>query len=281
MRNYNTIKNTTNNLERRSVLLPLIWILTALLCIVLIVGVTDLGILANFEQPFITVSRRTQYHQEETDPTQTAAAVTPAKSNGITVAIDPGHGYADPGADYKYIGDLSEKDINLFVATYLADELRLLGYEVIMTRDSDIPPEGESSDHYLFNPQARVKVVNSTDADFCLSIHCDYFAQDESVFGPRIYYFVEEKDFAKHLSQNMGDSIYDEMGARKTVLVEMSGANAYHILRNTKIPTILIELGFITNQTEAEKMITEEWQKNIAAAIAKGVDNADIASFKD
>jgi N-acetylmuramoyl-L-alanine amidase len=88
---------------------------------------------------------------------------------------------------------MTEKDITLPVALKVRDILVGNGYNVIMTRDSDEIPEGADEDNdgfYYRKTEDIAKLANEWGADYFFSIHCDSFPADESVSGPRFYYYV-------------------------------------------------------------------------------------------
>lgn len=77
-----------------------------------------------------------------------------------TICIDPGHGFGDIGAGSEYIGDLSEKDINLKFAKFLSDELASRGYDVFMTHDGETFPKTEidnGNNNYDYKEPYRVR----------------------------------------------------------------------------------------------------------------------------
>ena len=207
--------------------------------------------------------------------TKNTAAVTEEDDGIITVCLDPGHGFDDVGTDSAFLGELAEKDITLAVTLLIKDKLTALGYEVVLTHDGKSFPKSSVDDgNNLFNPKERIDYAAGLDIDFYLSIHCDTYAADSRVMGTRIYYskdtdFTEESaDAAGRMMRGINSALPDE---KKAVLKEMEFDAAYYVVRAASVPSVLIEMGFVTNQTDAKNMLSEEWQLAFAEGIANGL----------
>ena len=86
---------------------------------------------------------------------------------GITICIDPGHGFDDAGASSVYVPDYDEKHLTLRYANDLKSELEKMGYAVIMTHDGTTFPKTAGDDgNNKFNPNERSAYVNSLDVDY-------------------------------------------------------------------------------------------------------------------
>ncbi len=195
--------------------------------------------------------------------------------NGITVCVDAGHGFDDIGTYSDYLGDITEKDITLPIALYLKEALEAEGITVIMTHDGESFPKTSVDDgNKLFNPQERVAYADTLNIDYFISIHCDSYASDSSVNGTRIYCSKGTKysEDSVKAAQMITDSInlaYPD--AKKSVLREMSRKEAYYVIRETKVPSALIEIGFVTNRTDATNMLNDAWRKGLAQSISDGI----------
>ncbi len=171
-----------------------------------------------------------------------------------TIVIDPGHGGSDPGA----IGnDLLEKDINLSVSLKLKNELTKLGYNVIMIRTADVEVA----------LQDRPIVANNAGADIYVSIHTNAY-DSPTAKGIETYShpdFTEDGILAK--------AIHSELVKDKSLFTIDRGLKTanFYVLRETAMPAVLIELGFITNEEDAKILV--ERQDDFAKAIARGIDN--------
>lgn len=213
-------------------------------------------------------------------PVQTTAPQTtapPTISDKITICIDPGHGYDDPGATTEYLGDYTEKDITLSIGLKLRDLLLARGYSVVMTHDTnDIPDDAPVGEQYLFGLAKRTAYANQTDAVFYLSIHGDTF-EDSSVQGSRVYFQSitgEDNTAITRLAQNFVDALTLALpdAPKAPLLKEMPDDSAYYVLRNVTMPAVLVEIGFASNPTDAANMLDDAWQQKIAEALADGID---------
>ena len=196
--------------------------------------------------------------------------------SSFTVCVDAGHGFEDIGTSSSYLGDKTEKDITLFVALYLKDALEQFGYTVILTHDGDSFPKTSTDDgNKLFNPQERTAYANTLAIDYFVSVHCDSYTADSSVSGTRVYcckgtsYAKESLNASRYIADAV-DAAYPN--ARSVVVREMSEKEAYYVIRETKMPSSLIELGFVTNPTDAANMLDDAWCRTTAQAIAEGIN---------
>jgi len=212
------------------------------------------------------------------------------------VVIDPGHGGKDPGA----IGNsgVKEKDINLDIARRLKELLEDKGIKAIMTRDRDT----------FVSLKKRIDITNRSSADFFISIHANA-NRSKRLSGFEIYYFTEEagdvrraqlaakrnsSEFndksmdqsSKDLKVILWDMIYTENQAESIRLAknvslvsskELSTDNRglklanFYVLKNSQIPSILIEVGYLSNPQEEKKIRDADYRQNIADMLAKAI----------
>lgn len=184
-------------------------------------------------------------------PPELAAGVENASFVG-TVVIDPGHGGVQPGCVY---GGIMEKEITLPVSLLVRDKLLDAGVEVIMTRETD--------EHVEL--QARADLANDNDADCFVSIHCNAFVKDASVNGLESYYFFGSEQ--GKLFSDMVIANAEEAG----ITTRYSREQNYLVIRETKMPAVLIELGYMTNPTELRNLSSEAYQERLADTIADSV----------
>lgn len=180
------------------------------------------------------------------------------KSNPVIV-IDPGHGGEDPGK--VGVNDILEKDINLQIAMKVRDLLEEVGVEVVMTREDDKVPERKKED--LGN---RVELINKTSPTLALCIHQNSYTTPD-VYGAQVFYHTkteEAVDVATLVQESM--RTIDPSNKR-----EIKKNDTYYMLKFSEAPTIIVECGFLTNPTESQKLITEEYQNEIAFAICEGI----------
>lgn len=183
-----------------------------------------------------------------------------------TIVIDPGHGGFDPGK--VGINQALEKDINLKISLYLKDLLEKQNCTVILTRSNDIGLyEENDSNKKRSDMKKRVDIINESNANLAISIHQNSF-QEQSSKGAQVFYHnqsQEGKQLAEVIQAKLKENIDD--GNHR-----MAKSNdSYYMLKNTTCPLVIVECGFLSNQTEADKLITSEYQEQIAQAILEGI----------
>lgn len=186
---------------------------------------------------------------------------------GKIICIDPGHGGTDVGA-VGHVGDKTvyEKNITLSIALPLRDMLTSAGAKVVMTRstDKDVYGPWADADPEL---QARCDVANEAHADAFVSIHIDSFS-NSTVDGTTAYYYPKSsKDLllAQMLHQSTMNTLsIPDRGVR---------SNDFYVNKYTTMPSVLMEMGFITN-THRAKMLTSSWApRSIAQSLFNGLVN--------
>ncbi|KKJ00017.1 DUF3747 domain-containing protein [Prochlorothrix hollandica] len=170
----------------------------------------------------------------------------------IRVILDPGHGGRDPGA--VGIGGLQEKEINLDIARRVQQILESRGIAVMLTRPGDVEVELEP----------RVDQAERMAAQLFVSIHANAISMDRpEVNGLETYYY----DSGSGLAQTIHNSIL-----RGTDLRDRGVRQArFYVLRNTSMPSVLVETGFVTGSEDAARFRNSEARGQIAQAIAQGI----------
>lgn len=213
---------------------------------------------------------------EFNNDTGNASAKDEVKDERITVCVDPGHGFGDIGTTSAYLGEWGEKDVTFSIATMLAEELETRGYRVHMLHDGvTIPDSAKDDGNNLFRPAERIESIRNADIDYYVSIHCDAYAADESVMGTRVYYangtsFTKKSKSAANDIKNAINNLLPD--AKHTRVIDKSYEEAYYVIREAPVPSSLIEVGFVTNPTDAKNMLDESWRRSIAQGIAAGID---------
>lgn len=186
---------------------------------------------------------------------------------GKIICIDPGHGGTDVGA-IGHIGgkDVYEKNITLSIALPLRDMLTSAGAKVVMTRDADKDVYGPWADA---DPelQARCNIANEAHADAFVSIHIDSFS-NSSVDGTTAYYNAKSsKDLL--LAQMMHQATMNSLSIPDRGVK----SNDFYVNVYTTMPSVLMEMGFITNDHRV-KMLTSSWgPRGIAQSLFNGLVN--------
>lgn len=196
----------------------------------------------------------------------------------ILIVVDAGHGLSDVGAlNEENLGDVTEADITFAIASLLCNNLSERGYTVAMTHDGVTKPETDYDDgEDTYGPSERADFSNSQAADLFISIHCDSFPSNADVYGTRLYYGVNTPNSSK-LDESFAEALKYEIeekfpNDKEVILKPMNGSDAYTVLYKTKVPSVLVECGFITNKGDAEKLTNADWQKDFATSLTDGID---------
>ncbi|MEF3306332.1 N-acetylmuramoyl-L-alanine amidase [Paenibacillus sp. GYB003] len=190
---------------------------------------------------------------DESGGVQTAAVRNGGGLKGKLIVLDPGHGGDDPGVigtTYK----TEEKKINLSTAQFVAEELRRAGARVVMTRTAD-KEQPELSE--------RAEASNKQRADAFVSIH--YNASPKKVSGTLVYYYSVSKDRA--LARSIEASLAKSGGLKSNGI----SFGDYHVLRENDRPSVLLELGFLTDSRDESVVRKNDYQRKAAAAVVAGL----------
>ena len=185
---------------------------------------------------------------------------------GLTVALDPGHGGYDGGAVGRVSGT-PEKGLNLDVALRLARLLEARGARVVMTREDDraLCDEHPPIRKKLQDMQRRAVVIAEGGADMVLSIHMnEYAGRRES--GPQVFY--REDCPAGRL---LAGAIQAAMIAGLSPKMERTALPGDYYILTLGMPSALVECGFLSNKEEEALLLTEDYRERVAQAICEGV----------
>lgn len=192
-----------------------------------------------------------------TKPATTTAVTTHAVTTKVPkgtrkVVIDAGHG----GSDYGAIRNgINEKDITLDVAKRVEALLKKEGYAVKMTRTSDV----------YVSLQGRCDISNAYDPDIFVSIHVNSSVRPE-ITGIETHYYHQE---SMSLAQTLHSSLASNINSKNRGLFK----SKFYVINHTTAPSILMEIGFISNDGERAQLVSEKRKQDTAKAIAEGVKN--------
>ena len=174
-----------------------------------------------------------------------------------TICIDPGHGGKDPGATG---GGVQEKAVVLNVARKIGAFLEARGCTVMLTRETDVFVE--LSD--------RARMANAAKADLYVSIHCNSVRDNARATGMEVYHYTHASEASKSAARVIYNKLLPVCGLRGRGVK----AKDLAVLRETAMPAVLVELGFISNPSDRAKLTNFAWQDDAAQAIADGIVEA-------
>ncbi len=188
-----------------------------------------------------------------------------------TIVLDAGHGGIDPGASNSDKSIL-EKDINLAITLKLKQLIESSGGLVILTRDDDSSLYEEGSNKtirqkYNENLRNRKKIVDESEADMFVSIHLNAF-QESKYSGAQTFY-PSGKEESKELATYIQDELKRVVDNSNDRVIKPRD-NIY-LLKETTMPSVLIECGFLSNEKEAKLLADDEYQEKISWAIYAGI----------
>ncbi len=176
------------------------------------------------------------------------------------IVIDAGHGDWDPGKVAKD-GTL-EKDINLQISKYLQGYLEQSGGFVLTTRIDD----KALADSKREDLKARKNIANNENVDLLISIHQNSFPK-ENVKGAQVFYYEGSEE-----SKKLADCVQNRLKEVDSSNNRVAKSNKdYYLLKQTTMPSIIVECGFLSNSEENENLKNEEYQQKIAWAIYLGI----------
>ncbi len=175
----------------------------------------------------------------------------PSNNGRKVIVIDAGHGGKDAGAMRDGI---MEKNLNLSVALKLRNELQARGYLVYMTR---------STDTFLSLKQIT-QVSESLKPHIFISVHHNS-SNSSAIYGLETYYY-------HGFSLSLAQAVHAKQVQSLAVLDRGVRKNQFYVINHVKVPSILCELGYVSNANELKVLNTELRQRQQAKAIADGVD---------
>lgn len=171
------------------------------------------------------------------------------------ICVDAGHGGSDPGA---VNGKYHEKNAALGIALKIGYKLTQKGHKVVYTRSTD----------KVLGLQTRCDVSNAAKADFFVSIHCNS-AENKQASGIETFKYPGVGGITQRLANNVQNSLTTYFPEEKNRGVKEA---KYYVLKNTKAPAILVEVGFISHDETAEKLFRFSYQEKLARVIVEGIE---------
>lgn len=194
-----------------------------------------------------------------------ALSRTAAGTQRFTVVIDAGHGGVDGGV-VGTVSGTKESDINLSISRYLQEEFEEAGFRVVQTRPTEAGLYGAATTGYKRRDmKKRAEIIRENTPALVISVHQNFFSLP-SRKGAQVFFREDSVS-----SQTLACSI-------QTALNEMSSATRkyaalkgdYYILNCSDHPSVIVECGFLSNPEDEANLISAEFQKSVAATIARG-----------
>ncbi|MDG5788077.1 N-acetylmuramoyl-L-alanine amidase CwlD [Evansella sp. AB-P1] len=188
--------------------------------------------------------------------------------SGKVIVIDPGHGGIDGGASSK-TGTL-EKDVTLQISFLLRDYLQQAGALVLMTREGDYDLASDSTQRVrsrkVEDLRKRVSLINESNSDLFVSIHLNSIPSPKWRGAQTFYNRTIEgnENVAKHIQGELRRNLENTNREAKSI-------NSVYVLQQANIPGALVEVGFLSNPSEAELLDTKDYQQKVAASIYEGI----------
>ena len=182
----------------------------------------------------------------------------------VKIFVDQGHNPYGVNAGAEAFG-VREQDITYLVGAYLVDILNAdPRFDAIASRQTPDEILGYDNNSSL---RERVDMANTWGADYFISIHTNS-SLDPAVNGFETYVYRLGTRSAQ-LAQSIQDSVVQRLGVKDNGVRQAN----FSVLRNTRMPAVLVELGYLSNPTEALNLNSPLWQNKMASAIADGINN--------
>ncbi|MBQ8687901.1 MAG: N-acetylmuramoyl-L-alanine amidase [Ruminococcus sp.] len=186
------------------------------------------------------------------------------------IVLDAGHGGMDGGC--SSMNGVPEKGINLNILLHLRQLLRMCGYTVEVTRDTDrsIHDEGIEgiANQKSSDMDNRLALFNQYENAICLSIHQNQFT-DPSYSGAQMFYSNQVKG-SSALAQSIQDAFVSQIQPENKREIKLCGKELF-LCYFSENPTVMVECGFLSNPEEAALLETEEYQQKVAFTIFSGL----------
>lgn len=170
----------------------------------------------------------------------------------LLIVVDAGHGGHDPG---EVVESVREKNINLQIAKKLKSQLESYGITTILTREDDT----------FVSLEDRALLANEINAAYFISVHCNSYDENAAINGFEIYYFQNQD------AKRLADRISSDLKSAELVKLRGVKTDEYFVLKNTSMPAILLELGFLTNDLDRENLCSDTYQNLMTECIVTSI----------
>ena len=174
-----------------------------------------------------------------------------------TILIDPGHGGNDKGT-IASDNVTFEKDITLKIGTLVAQKL---------TKQNDVQVIVSRNEDKYVSLDDRAKLANEQGVDILVSIHLNGQTGGNDAIGMETYYTKEKNDSSYELANHIQETTTSYIDVRDRGVKP----ERFQVLLQSKMPAVLVECGFLTNNEEVKKLKDESYQENLAEGISQGI----------
>lgn len=182
--------------------------------------------------------------------------------DGITIVLDAGHGGKDQGTSCN---EGSEASLNLSIVKKLQKRLNAYGANIVLTRDGDYDlAKKDATNRKKQDLHQRIAMIEQNEADLFISIHANSFSSS-SVSGIQLFY-QENNKVSKVLCENIHSHLKQ---VNQNILKDKTGD--YFVLNESKVPALLVECGFLSNEADRKLLFQEAYQQKLANSIADAI----------
>ena len=182
--------------------------------------------------------------------------------DGIVIVLDAGHGGKDQGVNCV---EGSEAQINLAIVKKMEQKLAKYGASVVLTRDGDYDLASKNAvNRKKEDLKARMELIEKHGADLFISIHANSFGSSQ-VRGMQLFYQEDSK-----ASEQLCEMVHRHLEEAKIDLLK-DKVGDYYVLKNSKVPSLLVECGFLSNAEDRDLLFQEYYQNLLADKMSKAV----------
>lgn len=174
-----------------------------------------------------------------------------------TILVDPGHGGYDKGTQNRN-SKIYEKDVALEIGKKVAAKL---------SKQNDVQVIISRTDDKYISLEDRVSMANTQNVDALVSIHLNAEGGGDSAYGVETYYRKGANDGSDKLAKKIQETISSYVAIKDRGTRE----DIYKVIKDTRMPAVLVECGFLTNPKESKKLLDEKYQNQLADGISQGV----------
>lgn len=185
-------------------------------------------------------------------------STTPLSQSKPLIILDAGHGGSDEGTR---VHSFQEKRLSLITALMTKKYLDTMGYQVILTRSRDV---------FLSLPR-RVEIANQKEGDLFVSIHYNS-SPNKTAQGIEVFFCNSKGKKRVQSSKRLANCVLYQMVDQTQAHSRGVKEGNFHVIRETEMPAILVEGGFVTNAEERIRLRNREYLSQLAKGVAQGID---------